>query len=592
MNPVWNAKTITGQESRLTGDGFCAVADVWGPNAAARPGPNNRPEGKPEVILIDEGHLTILDSATGVIIHDQDLGGGDRGGAPNVDDFDGDGFMEIASALKDFYVVVDLQTSTGAAGICPDWPSVIERTDANPPANNNPARTPPTTACTSDAQCPANTACNETVGVGRCVCLHNGWKRDSDDDSSKATSSSVFDFNGDGAAEVLYNDECEFRVYDGRSGQVLFKNVSNSRTGIENPVVVDVDNDGNAEVVTVMNTEAADRCDDDPQVGGTGPRIPRSPNGIRVWGDPGDQWVSARRIWNQQSYHVTNVTEGGRVPLHEPESWRTFNGRYYNTYRSQPRSFGVAPDLTVVAVGVSSPNVACGTLSDTIQISFEIENRGDLRVGPGVVVNFSGFWGATERGLLNDTGGALQVTLVGSLEPGNSVVLSVTYKASNNAQPTLPGRVRVTVDPSTSGSPNGRERECLETNNAAEAPVQAGASAPDLRLDLGTATAACPAARVVTTVFNDGSVPASNVLVRFYAGDPSQGGTLLHEQTIAGPIAPGQNVPLTVTIPALPEGRVIRIFGVVDPDNTITECNEANNRDSANQTVNCIIVPE
>ena len=36
---------------------------------------------------------------------------------------------------------------------------------------------------------------------------------------------------------MLYNDECEFRVYDGRSGSVLFKNVSNSRTGIENPVV-------------------------------------------------------------------------------------------------------------------------------------------------------------------------------------------------------------------------------------------------------------------------------------------------------------------------------------------------------------------
>jgi hypothetical protein len=208
------------------------------------------------------------------------------------------------------------------------------------------------------------------------------------------------------------------------------------------------------------------------------------------------------------------------------------------------------------------------------------------------VVNFSGFWGATERGLLNDTGGALQVTLVGSLEPGNSVVLSVTYKASNNAQPTLPDRVRVTVDPTSSGSPNGRERECLETNNSREAPVQAGASAPDLRLDLGAATAICPAARVAATVFNDGSVPASNVLVRFYAGDPSQGGTLLHEQTIAGPIAPGQNVPLTVTIPGLPEGRVIRIFGVVDPDNTITECNEANNRDSANQTVTCSIVPE
>ena len=89
--------------------------------------------------------------------------------------------------------------------------------------------------------------CNATIG--HCVCLHNGWKRDSDDDSSRATSSSVFDFNGDGAAEVLYNDECEFRVYEGQSGEVLFAAMSRSRTGIENPVVADVDNDGNAEVV-------------------------------------------------------------------------------------------------------------------------------------------------------------------------------------------------------------------------------------------------------------------------------------------------------------------------------------------------------
>ncbi|HMJ16027.1 MAG TPA: CARDB domain-containing protein, partial [Polyangiaceae bacterium] len=377
-----------------------------------------------------------------------------------------------------------------------------------------------------------------------------------------------------------------------RTGQVFFKNVSNSRTGIENPVVADVDNDGNAEVVTVMNTEATDRCDDDPQVGGAGPRIPRSPNGIRVWGDPGDEWVSARRIWNEQSYHVTNVTEGGGVPMHEPESWKAYNGRYYNTYRSQPRAYGVAPDLTVVAVGVSSPNVACGVLSDTIQISFEIQNRGDLRVGPGVVVNFTGFWGANAIDLLNQTGTPLQVVLVGSLEPGNSVVLSVTYRASYNAQATLPARVRVNVDPSTGSNPQGRERECNETNNSAEAPVQAGASAPDLRLDLGTATRQCPSARVVTTVYNEGSVPASNVVVRFYAGDPSQGGTPLHDETIAGPIAPGQNVTLTVTIPELPAGRLIRIYGVVDPDNAITECNEANNRDSANESILCSIDPD
>ena len=36
------------------------------------------------------------------------------------------------------------------------------------------------------------------------------------------TGSSVFDFEGDGSAEVLYNDECFLRVYNGRDGTTVF----------------------------------------------------------------------------------------------------------------------------------------------------------------------------------------------------------------------------------------------------------------------------------------------------------------------------------------------------------------------------------
>ena len=239
LETVWDATDLPGQSSQISGDGFCAVADIWGADPGQAPGPANPLDGVPEVILIDNGDLTILNAATGTIIEDRDLGGGSRGGAPNVDDFDGDGFMEVASALRNFYVVEDLQASTGTGGSCPAWPAVIDRLDgAGGSHNSNPARTPGG-VCTGDADCDAAAVCNTTLG--QCVCLHNGWKRDSDDDSSRATSSSVFDFNGDGAAEVLYNDECDFRVYDGVNGEVLFTEISRSRTGIENPVVADVD---------------------------------------------------------------------------------------------------------------------------------------------------------------------------------------------------------------------------------------------------------------------------------------------------------------------------------------------------------------
>ncbi len=67
----------------------------------------------------------------------------------------------------------------------------------------------------------------------------------------------------------------------------------------------------------------------------------------------------------------------------------------YNTYRSQPRSpFGIAPDLTIGAVQISSPDATCGTLSTTIDVTVRVVNAGDLRVSPNVVVGFHGEWTA------------------------------------------------------------------------------------------------------------------------------------------------------------------------------------------------------
>ena len=50
--------------------------------------------------------------------------------------------------------------------------------------------------------------------------------------------------------------------------------------------------------------------------------------GIYVIGDRNDTWVPARQIWNQHSYHVTNVNDDGTIPRFEQNSWQT-----HNTYR-------------------------------------------------------------------------------------------------------------------------------------------------------------------------------------------------------------------------------------------------------------------
>jgi hypothetical protein len=88
---------------------------------------------------------------------------------------------------------------------------------------------------------------------------------------------------------------------------------------------------------------------------------------------------------------------------------------------------------------------------------------------------------------------------------------------------------------------------------------------------------------VEVTVHNDGSLPASDVLVRLYAGDPSAGGQVVGEATINETIEPGDSVSIDIDIDALL--RNATIFGIADPLDTIAECNDANNRDRGPQLI-------
>jgi len=573
---VWDARPLN---TAATREGFCAIADLLGADQTAAPSPANPLDGVPEVATITGGRLQVFNGQDGTLLRDINLNAGGGGGAPNVDDFDGDGFPEVGSAFASSYIMMDLQAASAA---CPAWPTVI--TDGLPFPVTNPARTPNGVDCVNDADCgaPGEAVCNSQVGV--CTCLHNGWRRATEDDSSRVTGSTLFDFNGDGAAEVIYNDECWFRLYNGLDGEVLFKEPSESRTRIEYPIVADVDNDGNAEIVFTTSTEST-FCSQRTASDGNGAQWRDHYNaGLEAWGDAGDFWVSARRIWNQHSYHVTNINEDGSVPMFEAHSWLPYNGRLYNTFRSQPRTSGIAPDLVVTDLQVSSPNAACGQLSDQVELVARIENHGDVRVGPGVVVHFEGTWlsPALVEWLNDASGTPLEFALQTSLEPGQALLVTVSYDAANNAPGTLPDSVKVVVDA------NNQERECNELNNELVVPVVAGSPEPDLKASLGAPNdSACPLSiSIETTITNDGATEATDIAVRYYAGDPDQGGTVLHEETIPGPIPAAGSVTVTPSFP-IPIGLTIDLYVVVDPDGAISECNDGNNKAVAPSEVRC-----
>ena len=96
---------------------------------------------------------------------------------------------------------------------------------------------------------------------GKCADANVLWERWSQDASSGATGSSLFDFDGDGQAEAVYADECFTRVYDGKTGRVLFSAKRSSGTTYEAPVVADIDGDGSAEIL--MGSDINKSCADD-----------------------------------------------------------------------------------------------------------------------------------------------------------------------------------------------------------------------------------------------------------------------------------------------------------------------------------------
>jgi hypothetical protein len=134
------------------------------------------------------------------------------------------------------------------------------------------------------------------------------WSANVSDFSGLATAT-AFDFLGDAVAEALYADETQIYVFDGVSGNISLTSPRQSGTLIEYPTVADVDNDGSAEIVYVSNYAQG---------------TPAGPT-VTVLRDAEDRWIPARRIWNQYSYHVTNVREDGTIPATMKKSWLALN---------------------------------------------------------------------------------------------------------------------------------------------------------------------------------------------------------------------------------------------------------------------------
>ena len=124
-------------------------------------------------------------------------------------------------------------------------------------------------------------------------------------DESGHTGLTMFDFNQDGIQEIIYRDESELRIIDGPTGITLTSTPINSITGGEFPIVADVDNDGEAEILVNGYIE------DDEEYR------------LYCFESDGTPWAPARSVWNQAAYYVTNVNDDLTIPRY-PQNQAAF----------------------------------------------------------------------------------------------------------------------------------------------------------------------------------------------------------------------------------------------------------------------------
>ncbi|HMV67252.1 MAG TPA: FG-GAP-like repeat-containing protein [Myxococcota bacterium] len=329
-----------------------------------------------EVVIVGSGVVALMDDDCATLwTASIPLGG--YGGAPNIADFDGDGQAEVGVAGGSRYVVFETNGSIL-------WSSPVQ------------------------------------------------------DFSSNRTGSATFDFEGDGSAEVVYGDERFLRIYDGLTGAIRFQVAHASGTTYENPLIVDVDADGNAEVVTCANNYAFS-----------------GPTGIRVWRDANDGWVNTRGIWNQHAYSITNVNEDGTIPAHPATNWLTAG---MNNFRSNSQGTGTTTPFAAPDLAVSGVDGVCVPDTWLVHLSATVTNIGDAPASAGVNVAF--YLGEPGLG-----GVLLQVlTIPGAIAVGDAIEVGFDMVAPGGSD-----QIVAVVDDDGSGV--GGEAECDESNNAGGAIV-------------------------------------------------------------------------------------------------------------------------
>ncbi|MEO1628723.1 MAG: hypothetical protein AAFV25_26480, partial [Bacteroidota bacterium] len=172
-------------------------------------------------------------------------------------------------------------------------------------------------------------------------------------DRSGVAGCSLFDFNADGKSEIMFRGERTFQIISSENGDILYEDSDRcqSFTSWEFPIVVDIDNDKEAEVLI--------GCEGD----------------LNIYESDGIAWPDTRNLWNQFSYFNVNVNDDLTIPQQQ-QSPHLLDDPFLNSFLQQypfaPTDF---PDLELSLIDIDS----C-TSVDSQRITLRLCNTGDVLI--------------------------------------------------------------------------------------------------------------------------------------------------------------------------------------------------------------------
>lgn len=254
------------------------------------------------------------------------------------------------------------------------------------------------------------------------------WQQNTGYNGNLQTSTTLFDFEGDGFLEAIYATRYELRIQSGTDGTTRYLDFDHYSCPLryDRPVPVDVDGDGSVEIVTVTTL------------------------GVKVYGDRIGGWVGGRSVWNQHGFSGTNVNRDLSIPARSDGNWPAFN--QFRAGEPEPNRGQASGLIDVKPAVVNVCEVECD--QGTVQVTLRGENAGMADAPDGLSIALYSVGDDDDRTLLNVVETPVPVRSGFSTE-------GVTVRIPTAELPG--GTLLLVADDDGTGA--GRLEECNEANN-------------------------------------------------------------------------------------------------------------------------------